>query len=120
MTTQLQSLASEVARLREKVDELAVRRVDELAVRRGGDTRDPATGQPPDRSGELRWALQQVNAANEELHEALERQAEAAEGLRQALEKAEAAAAAIRRSDRLRSEVIGVLLTPDDPQDLLR
>jgi hypothetical protein len=68
---------------------------------------------------ELRWALRQLNAATEALHEAAKREAQVCKLLREALEQQEEATAAVRRSDQLRSDVIGVLLFPEDPGQLL-
>jgi hypothetical protein len=74
---------------------------------------------------DLLWVVQQLNAAADALHEAADResavrrlQREALDRLNTALEMQDQAAEAVRRSDRLRADVIGVLLAPHDPSGL--
>lgn len=115
------------------VDTVEAQRTRQLSRRRSraGARHERTQGhrpaQPVDAGGseltttDLLWALQQLNAATDALHEAAAREAAvrqhhraALDSMSKALAEQDEAAAAIRRSDRLRSEVLGVLLTPPD------
>ncbi len=117
LTKRVDNLAEQLAALRERINHLPGER---------NPSTQPVARATANSADELRWALQHLNAATDALHEAAAREAEVRELQRtvlerqqRALERQEQAAAAIRRSDRLRSEVIGVLLLPDAPDDLL-
>jgi len=63
----------------------------------------------------LRWALIQTNAAaNDLLHEAADRQDEAQEADKRAADLRAQAYKLARRSDRIRSEIVGAVLMPDE------
>lgn len=107
-----------LARLEERIF-----RLEAAAFRqRGGvESAHPAAVEQRD----LRWTLLQLNAATDELRTALMKESEvrafqqdAILRLSEALAVKDQVAASLRRSDQLRSEVIGVLLAPSDVDDL--
>lgn len=110
MERRLKNLADQVAALR--------LRVDGFVRTQAADREGATTGDGRSRS-DLLWALRQLNAATDSLHDAARRDAEVRQLLREALERQEEATAAVRRSDQIRSELIGAILSPEDPSQLL-
>lgn len=107
----LQDLADQVAALK--------LRVDRLSRKQATDHERATTSGRKGSRNDLLWALRQINAATDALHDAAKRDAEVRQLQRQALERQEEATAAVRRSDQLRSEALGVILSPEDPSQLL-
>lgn len=104
--TTLDKLASELETLRAEV-----RKQSELLSQL---TRVNPAADPEGEVARLRWALIQTNAANDLLHEAADRQDEAQEADRRAAHLRAQAYKLARRSDRIRSEIVGAVLMPDD------
>lgn len=76
---------------------------------------------PAGNAAELRWALQQLNAVTDLLHEAAHKestvrrlQVEVTDRLNAALLQMGESSELVRRADRIRSEVIGAMLAPQD------
>jgi hypothetical protein len=120
----LASLARRLEMIESRLTDLAA------AVVAGIDREQPpaeavgAATAGPSRS-DLRWAVRQLNAAAEALHAAASQEAvvrkhqrNALESLNKALALQDQATADVRRSDQLRSDVIGVLLAPNDPGEI--
>jgi hypothetical protein len=110
-------LASRVTELETELTELK-ERLSLLEETSGGDSTH-AGG-----VADLRWALRQLNAATDGLHQAAGReeeirtlQVEVTDRLNRALQLMSETSAMVRQADQLRSEVLGVLLTPRDPNN---
>lgn len=108
LSNRVKQLEAELAELRERLTPLG-------PESGGGSTRAGSVA-------DLRWAVRQLNAATEGLHQAARREAEVralqtevTDRLNRALQLMSESADMARQADLLRSEVLGVLLTPQGP-----